>query len=47
MNLRSEEKITPELHGRTESTDEPRVAVIVPDNDLTNSKELIGAAWEK
>jgi hypothetical protein len=47
VNLKSEGKITLKWHGRIESPDEPWVAVIVADNDLTNHKELIGAAWEK
>jgi hypothetical protein len=29
------------------SIDEPWVVVIVPDNDLSNKKELTGSAWEK
>ena len=32
---------------RIKSLDEPWVALIVPDHDLKNKKELIGAAWEK
>ncbi len=47
VNLKSGGKITLEWYGKTESIDETWVAVIVPDNDLTNHKELIGAAWEK
>jgi hypothetical protein len=47
VNLKSAGKITLEWHGKTESIDEPWVAVIVADNDLTNHVELIGAAWEK
>ena len=29
------------------ATDEPWVVVIVPDNDITRKKELIGSVWEK
>jgi hypothetical protein len=47
VNLKSGGKITLVWYGKTESIDEPWVAVIVADNDLTNHKELIGAAWEK
>lgn len=47
VNLRSGGKITLKWYGKTESIDEPWVAVIVADNDLTNHKELTGAAWEK
>jgi hypothetical protein len=47
VNLKSGGKITLKWYGRTESPDEPWVAVIVADNDLSNHKELIGAAWEK
>jgi hypothetical protein len=47
VNLKSGEKITLVWHGKTKSVDEPWIAVIVADNDLTNHKELIGAAWEK
>ena len=47
VNLKSGRRITLEWYGKTESIDEPWAAVIVADNDLTNHKELIGAAWEK
>jgi hypothetical protein len=46
VNLKPGGKITLVWNGKTESADEPWVAVIVPDNDLTNQKELIGAAWD-
>jgi hypothetical protein len=47
VNLKSGKKVTLKWNGIIESIDEPWVAVIVPDNDLTNHKELIGATWEK
>jgi hypothetical protein len=47
VNLKSGGKVTLEWQGKTDSVDEPWIAVIVPDNDLTNHKELTGAAWEK
>jgi hypothetical protein len=47
VKLKSGKKVTLEWYGKTESVDEPWVAVIVADNDLTNHKELIGAVWEK
>jgi hypothetical protein len=47
VNLKSGKIVTLKWNGIIESVDEPWVAVIVPDNDLTNHKELIGATWEK
>jgi hypothetical protein len=46
INLKSGREITLEWHGKTESIDEQWVAVIVPDHDLANHKELIGSASE-
>ena len=46
VNLKSGSEITLEWHGKTVSLDEPWVAVIVPDNNLANHKELIGTASE-
>jgi hypothetical protein len=46
-------KLTPgsslsfELSGHITSPDEPWVAVIVPDNNLSQRKETRGAVWEK
>jgi len=36
-----------EWKGRVTSTDEPWVAVIIPDNNLSERKETRGAVWEK
>ena len=35
-----------EWHGRIDSQDMPWVAVVVPDDDLTQRKEVMGAVWE-
>jgi hypothetical protein len=47
IHLKSGEKTTFSWHCKISSVDEPWVAVIVPDNNLMNKKELIGSAWEK
>jgi len=41
-DLKSGKKITMVWHAKTESADEPWVAVIVADNDLASHKEIIG-----
>ena len=38
---------TLEWRGRIASLDAPWVAVVVPDDDLTLRKEVLGAAWER
>jgi len=38
---------TLEWHGRINSADTPWLAVVVPDDDLTIRKELMGTAWER
>jgi hypothetical protein len=47
VNLKPGKKTTLKWHGKTEHPDEPWVAVIVGDNDLSNRKELSGSVWEK
>jgi len=39
--------VTLKWQGKISATDEPWVAVVVPDNDLANKKELTGSVWEK
>jgi hypothetical protein len=45
--LKSGEKTTLKWECKISLTDEPWVAVIVPDNNLSNKKELTGSAWKK
>lgn len=47
IELKSGEKATIKWEGKISLTDEPWVVVIVPDNNLSNKKELTGSAWEK
>ena len=43
VNLKPGEKITLKGNGKINSADEPWVAVIIQDNDLTKRKELMGS----
>ena len=45
--LQSGVKVTLKWQGKISATDEPWVAVVVPDNDFANKKELTGSVWEK
>jgi hypothetical protein len=45
--LKSGEKTTLRWHGKIESEDEPWTAVIIPDKDISNHKELTGSTLEK
>jgi hypothetical protein len=47
IQLKPGNTLTFEWKGRIISPDEPWVAVIVPDNDLSQRKEIRGAVWEK
>jgi hypothetical protein len=47
VNLKPGKKVTLKWQGKTEHPDEPWVAVIVPDNDLKNRREVSGSTWEK
>jgi hypothetical protein len=47
INLKPGKAISFEWTGRITSQDTPWVAVIVPDNNLSQRKEARGAAWEK
>ncbi|HZK94148.1 MAG TPA: glycoside hydrolase family 9 protein [Prolixibacteraceae bacterium] len=40
-------KVTLKWQGKITTTDEPWVAVVVPDNDLAHKKELTGSVWER
>ena len=44
--LKPGKKVTLKWQGRTEHADEPWVALIVADNDLSNRTEITGSAWE-
>jgi hypothetical protein len=46
LTLRSSGKGTLEWHARITSPDSPWVVVAVPDGDLAQRKEVVGAAWE-
>ncbi len=46
LTLRSGGVGTLEWHARITSQDSPWVAVVVPDEDLSQRKEVMGAAWE-
>jgi hypothetical protein len=46
LTLRSVGMGTIEWHTRITSQDSPWVAVVVPDDDLSQRKEVMGAAWE-
>jgi hypothetical protein len=47
VNLKPGKKATLKWHGKTEHPDEPWVAVIVGDNDVSDRRELTGSVWEK
>lgn len=47
VELKPVRKTTLQWRGKKESSDEPWVAVIIPDDDLPNHKELIGTALKK
>jgi hypothetical protein len=47
INLKPGEKITCRWKCRIISPDESWVAVVVPDNEIKNRKEIMGSAWEK
>jgi uncharacterized phage-associated protein len=47
VNLEPGKKTVIRWQGNTLQTDEPWVAVIAADNNLNDSKEITGSAWEK
>ena len=47
VHLKSGNEMTLEWHCKIRVPDEPWVAVIIPENNLSGKKELRGAAWEK
>jgi hypothetical protein len=47
VNLKSGEKITLKWHCKIESLDELWVAVLIPDKDIANHKELTGSVLKK
>jgi hypothetical protein len=46
INLKPGKAVILKWYGKIETADESWVAVIVPDNDLTNRKELTGSLWK-
>ncbi len=47
VTLKQGELKTIEWRAKIASTDEPWVALIIPDNDMQQRKEISGAAWQK
>lgn len=47
FKLKNGTPLTMEWHGHITSADTPWVAVVVPDNDISQRKEIRGAIWEK
>ena len=46
-NLKPDKTITIKWQCKISAPDEPWVAIIIPDNDLTGKEELTGAVWER